>query len=273
MSPILIRTISGAIYIILMLGSVVLGSYIFGAVQLVFLLLCLLEFQKMYSGAETSVNKTGFIFSGVLSYLIVLLFLWQVWNIKFVLLIIPVIFILIISELYRKNKLPILSLGISILGLIYIVVPFVLLNFFFYTEMNYASPTGSILAGFFIVIWGNDTFAYLSGMALGKHKLFERISPKKTWEGVLGGALFSIITAVVLSYFFSAYTIFEWIGFALTIVIFGTFGDLFESLIKRTLGLKDSGNMMPGHGGILDRFDSILMAAPFAYTYIVFVLN
>ena len=139
--------------------------------------------------------------------------------------------------------------------------------------MNYGFPTSSLLVGFFIVIWGNDTFAYLSGMAFGKHKLLERVSPKKTWEGTFGGALFSFIAVIVLSLFFKELNAFEWIGFALTIIIFGTFGDLFESLIKRTLGLKDSGNIMPGHGGILDRFDSILMAAPFAYIYIVFVLN
>lgn len=273
MKPIVTRTFSGAIYIILMLGSVILGPYVFGAVQLVFLFLCLLEFQKMYIAAEASIGKTSFILSGILSYFIVLLFLWDVWGIQYLLLIILIIFKIIIGELYRENKYPITSIGIEILGLIYIVLPFSLLNFFFYPEMNYGFPSGSLLIGFFIVIWGNDTFAYLSGMAFGKHKLFERISPKKTWEGTFGGALFSIIAAIVLSLFFKELNAFEWIGFALTIIIFGTFGDLFESLIKRTLGLKDSGNIMPGHGGILDRFDSILMAAPFAYIYIVFVLN
>jgi phosphatidate cytidylyltransferase len=107
----------------------------------------------------------------------------------------------------------------------------------------------------------------------GRHKFFERLSPKKTWEGTIGGALFGIAGSFVLSLFYPELTIPEWIGYALTIIIFGTFGDLFESMMKRTAGLKDSGNIMPGHGGILDRFDSILMAAPFAFIYIVFVLN
>jgi phosphatidate cytidylyltransferase len=153
------------------------------------------------------------------------------------------------------------------------VLPFTLLNFFFYPELNYGFPTVSLLVGFFVLIWGNDTFAYLSGMAFGKHKLFERISPKKTWEGAIGGGLFSVVAAIVLSFFFEELNVYEWMGFALTIIIFGSFGDLFESLIKRSVGIKDSGTIMPGHGGILDRFDSILMAAPFAYIYIIFVLN
>lgn len=139
--------------------------------------------------------------------------------------------------------------------------------------MNFTHHSISLLLGFFIVIWTNDTFAYLSGMFIGRHKFFERISPKKTWEGTAGGLVFGLAAGYILSLFFDDFSLSEWLGYALTIIIFGTFGDLFESLIKRTLGLKDSGNIMPGHGGILDRFDSILLAAPFAFIYIVFVLN
>ncbi len=273
MSPILIRTLSGAIYIILMLGSVLLGPFVFGAIQLLFLLICLLEFQKMYSRAGIPIGKMSFVLSGLLSYVIVLLFLWDVWEIRYLLLIVLIVFKLIIGVLYKESEQPIVNIGVELLGLVYLVLPFSLLNFFFYPELNYSFATSGLLIGFFIIIWGNDTFAYLSGMAFGKHKLFERISPKKTWEGAAGGALFSIITAFVLSIFFKELNTFEWIGFALTIIIFGSFGDLFESLIKRSIGIKDSGNIMPGHGGILDRFDSVLMAAPFAYIYIVFVLN
>jgi phosphatidate cytidylyltransferase len=256
-----------------MLGSVLLGPYAFGAVQLLFLLLCMIEYQKMYSTSGLNLGGISFFVAGVLSYLLVILFLWDVWGIKYLLLILVILFKIILSGLFSENKQPLMDIGITILGLIYIVLPFSLLNFFFYPELNYGFPSNSLLVGFFIVIWGNDTFAYLAGMAFGKHKLFERISPKKTWEGTVGGALFGIIAAIVLSVFFKELNTFEWIGFALTTIIFGTFGDLFESMIKRSLELKDSGNIMPGHGGILDRFDSVLIAAPFAYIYIVFVLN
>ncbi len=193
---------------------------------------------------------------------------------RYLLLIFLIIFKIILGELFLQNKNPIINIGVTLTGLLYIVLPFSILNFFYYPEMNYGFPSGRpLLIGFFIIIWGNDTFAYLSGMAFGKHKLFERISPKKTWEGTIGGGVFAVIAAIVLSFIYKDFNAFEWMGFALTIIIFGTFGDLFESLIKRTIGLKDSGNIMPGHGGILDRFDSILIAAPFAYLYIVFVIN
>jgi phosphatidate cytidylyltransferase len=273
MKPIVTRTLSGGIYILLMLGSVILGRYAFGVVQLLFLTLCLLEYEKMYSQSGFNLGRLSFLFSGIIIYFLVLLFLWDIWGMKYLLLILLIIFKMIIGELFNNSKHPVVNIGISLLGLVYLVLPFSLLNFFFYPELNYGFPSSSLLIGFFIVIWGNDTFAYLSGMVFGKHKFFERISPKKTWEGTIGGALFGVIAAIVLSILFKDINTFEWIGFALTTIIFGTFGDLFESMMKRTLGLKDSGNIMPGHGGILDRFDSVLVAAPFAYTYIVFVLN
>ena len=256
-----------------MLGSVILGPYAFGIVQVLFLGICLLEYQNMFANSGKSTGKLSFVIWGVLSYFIVLFYLWDIWGMKYLLLIILIIFKIIIGELYKNDKNPIVNIGITMLGLVYIVLPFSLLSFFYYPELNFGFPSPILLIGFFIVIWGNDTFAYLSGMAFGKHKLFERISPKKTWEGTIGGALFGVIVGIVFSLFYKDLNALEWIGYALTIIIFGTFGDLFESLMKRTLGLKDSGNIMPGHGGILDRFDSILMAAPFAYIYIVFVLN
>ena len=123
----------------------------------------------------------------------------------------------------------------------------------------------------FIFNWVNDTGAYCTGMLFGKHRLFERISPKKSWEGSIGGAVFSIIAAIVLAHFFTFLSTGVWIGLGLTVVVFGTWGDLTESLMKRTLGIKDSGNILPGHGGMLDRFDSTLMAVPAAVVYLYLV--
>ena len=273
MKPIVTRTLSGAVYIALMLGSVLAGRFVFGAVQLLFIILCLIEYRKIASIGGITIGSLNLLAAGVLSYVVVILYLWDIWNMRYLLLIFLIIFKIILGELFLQNKHPIINIGVTLTGLFYIVLPFSILNFFYYPEMNYGFPSGSLLVGFFIIIWGNDTFAYLSGMAFGKHKLFERISPKKTWEGTIGGCVFAVIAAIVLSFIYKDFNVFEWMGFALTIIIFGTFGDLFESMIKRTIGLKDSGNIMPGHGGILDRFDSILIAAPFAYLYIVFVIN
>ncbi len=123
----------------------------------------------------------------------------------------------------------------------------------------------------FIFNWVNDTGAYCTGMLFGKHKLFERISPKKSWEGSIGGSVFCIISSFILAHFFPFMSTGVWIGLALTVVIFGTWGDLTESLLKRRLGIKDSGNILPGHGGMLDRFDSAILAIPAAVVYLYVV--
>lgn len=137
------------------------------------------------------------------------------------------------------------------------------------SEAHYNIQYNPILPlSIFIFTWINDTGAYCTGMLFGKHRLFERISPKKSWEGSIGGGAFSIIAAIIMAHFFPFMTLGVWIGLALTIVIFGTWGDLTESLLKRTLGIKDSGNILPGHGGMLDRFDSTLMAVPAAVVYL-----
>ena len=120
----------------------------------------------------------------------------------------------------------------------------------------------------FLLVWVNDTFAYLSGSLFGKHKLFPRISPKKSWEGSIGGGVFSIASSFVFAHYFSFLSVWEWAGLALVVVIFGTWGDLTESLMKRQLGIKDSGHILPGHGGMLDRFDSALLAIPAAVVYL-----
>ena len=126
----------------------------------------------------------------------------------------------------------------------------------------------------FVFVWVNDTGAYLVGSMLGKRRLFERISPKKSWEGFYGGLAFVLITSQIFAWFMPATNWYTWLGLAGTIVVFGTWGDLIESLMKRTLGVKDSGHVLPGHGGMLDRFDSVMMAIPAAYIYIeLFIRN
>ena len=121
----------------------------------------------------------------------------------------------------------------------------------------------------YIFIWINDTGAYLSGVTLGKHKLFPRISPKKSWEGSIGGALLTVASAFAVAHFFNFMNIWQWIGMALVVVVFGTFGDLTESMMKRHLGIKDSGHILPGHGGILDRLDSMLLSIPAVVIYLL----
>lgn len=185
---------------------------------------------------------------------------------------------LLVSELYLKQTNPINNWAYTMLSQMYIALPFSMINVLAFRS----TPDGNVTfewllpLSLFIFLWTNDTGAYCSGSLLGRHKLFPRISPGKSWEGSIGGAVFVMIAAAII-YFLNVgqmdglvagMPLWQWLGLGLVVVVFGTWGDLVESLFKRTLGIKDSGNILPGHGGMLDRFDSSLMAIPAAVVYL-----
>lgn len=185
---------------------------------------------------------------------------------------------LLVSELYLKQTNPINNWAYTMLSQMYIALPFSMINVLAFRS----TPDGNVTfewllpLSLFIFLWTNDTGAYCSGSLLGRHKLFPRISPGKSWEGSIGGAVFVMIAAAI-TYFLNVgqtdglvagMPLWQWLGLGLVVVVFGTWGDLVESLFKRTLGIKDSGNILPGHGGMLDRFDSSLMAIPAAVVYL-----
>ena len=185
---------------------------------------------------------------------------------------------LLVSELYLKQTNPINNWAYTMLSQMYIALPFSMINVLAFRS----TPDGNVTfewllpLSLFIFLWTNDTGAYCSGSLLGRHKLFPRISPGKSWEGSIGGAVFVIIAAAIIYFLNVGQTdglvagmpLWQWLGLGLVVVVFGTWGDLVESLFKRTLGIKDSGNILPGHGGMLDRFDSSLMAIPAAVVYL-----
>jgi phosphatidate cytidylyltransferase len=185
---------------------------------------------------------------------------------------------LIISELYLKNEDALNDWAYTMLGQIYIAFPISLINILAFEK----DPVGDLVhfntllpLSVFIFIWLNDSCAYICGSLFGKHKLFPRISPGKTWEGSIGGGIITVIIAGIIGYYSQhlgvtspQLSILGWLGLGLVVVIFGTWGDLVESLLKRTLGIKDSGNILPGHGGILDRFDSAILAIPAVIVYL-----
>lgn len=183
---------------------------------------------------------------------------------------------LLIAELYLIHDDPINNWAYTMMSQVYIALPFSLLNVLAFRSVGPdITYTYLIPLCVFVFLWMNDTGAYLCGSLLGKHKLFPRISPGKSWEGSIGGGILVMGIAVLIWYLTEQYGVnelslnaFEWAGLGLTVVIFGTWGDLIESLLKRTLGIKDSGTILPGHGGMLDRFDSSLLAIPAAVVYL-----
>lgn len=195
----------------------------------------------------------------------------ELTSLLYMLIAIPVI---LIAKLFRKSDSAINDLGTSLVPLLYIGLPFICLlllghqQYSTYTEYHFEP-----IIAYFFVIWANDTGAYLVGRSFGRTKMFERVSPKKTWEGTIGGVVAGTGVAIVNFYIFDLYTIADWIVLGLIITSAGTLGDLVESMLKRNAGVKDSGKIMPEHGGVLDRFDSTLLAAPLSYAYVsLFVL-
>lgn len=183
---------------------------------------------------------------------------------------------LLVAELYAKQEDPVHDWAYTMMSQMYVVLPFSLLNMLAFR----AAPEGimyvyTLPLSVFVFLWVNDTGAYCCGSLFGKHKLFPRVSPGKSWEGSIGGGVFVLAAAALVWYLTDTYDMnptgmgmWEWMGLGLTVVVFGTWGDLVESLFKRTLGIKDSGNILPGHGGMLDRFDSSLLAIPAAVVYL-----
>jgi phosphatidate cytidylyltransferase len=180
------------------------------------------------------------------------------------------IFVTFVSILFYKKEEVVNHLGKIFLSVIYIAVPFTLIAQIPFLNPNIQYINTTIL-GVFLLIWINDTFAYIIGSNFGKHKLLERISPNKTIEGFLGGMLAAFLGSYILSTFFDSYTLSQWFIIAFIVSTFGVLGDLIESMFKRQAGVKDSGDFIPGHGGFLDRLDSVIFAAPFIFIYLQFI--
>ena len=186
---------------------------------------------------------------------------------EYLYLIFPIVSLTFFIKLYKKtDKKPFTGVAFTYLGIFYVAVPFSLLNLaVFSVDAVYHFE---ILIGSLLILWASDTGAYFAGTKFGKTKLFERVSPKKSWEGFLGGAFAAIAVAFVLSQYFHVIADWKWLVIAGIIIIAGTYGDLIESLFKRSIEIKDSGNGLPGHGGFMDRFDGLLLSAPFITAFL-----
>ncbi|MBI1221960.1 MAG: CDP-archaeol synthase [Bacteroidetes bacterium] len=263
------RTLSGAVYTGLVIASLLLGLKYFIPLFAFVTAVCLWEFLNVEIQDNGPAKILGII-GGTLLYVISA---YALMGMTKLLIYLPYVlflpFLVLILSLFNPKADNFRAIGSLLMGLFYIVLPFILLTAI--QRWHIGGSGLSPLIGIFILFWTNDTGAYLSGRALGKHPLFPEVSPKKTIEGLIGGIILCLVTAYILSLYAFSFSFLQWMIIAALVAVFGTLGDLIESMWKRRAGIKDSGSIMPGHGGLLDRFDGFLIALPAIHLYLYFL--
>jgi len=283
MKNLLTRSLSSLFIVAFIMGGLFFNSL---SNYFLFLSILVLGLNEFYSFVKTANYKPNIIigvFIAASIYTISYFVALKVWSFHAFIWIIPLFSILLIIELYRKKEQPIVNLAVSVLGILYLALPLSLIHFM---VIHSDATSGSldittqllnkqamyfnafVIIGYFMIQWTSDTGAYLAGVTMGKHRLFERISPKKSWEGAIGGFVAALGVAFLVHTIFPQLKLENWIVISIIINVFGVYGDLLESLFKRSVSVKDSGNIIPGHGGILDRFDSTLLGLPIVFFYL-----
>ena len=278
LKDLVVRTVSGVVLLLVVVGALLWSKWSAGALFAVIMLGGLVEFYRLCRkkgvepmssvGVATSLAIFGLAFAVFLQWgtpatdltgRIVL------GALLYMMLIVPTAFV---CELWRKSPTPIANIATTFMGIIYVALPMAMVLFI--PQLLVGEWSGLAMLAFIGIIWVNDIFAYLVGVTLGKHRLCERISPKKSWEGFFGGLIGAVGASVLFGHLFGG-NLLVWGGLGLVTALAGVAGDLVESLMKREVGVKDSGAMMPGHGGFLDRFDALFLAVPFAFFYLMIV--
>jgi phosphatidate cytidylyltransferase len=262
------RSLTAVFFVIAIVGSALLGQNVFSGLLLIITIYSINEFVSLVKNENNQPSVWATLLVGGITYSTLAAHAMGLIATTSIIVIIPVIFLIFIAELWRNKARPFINIALSLTAVVYIAIPFGLMMYFFNPVVLSGPMHYGIVLGFLVILWLNDTGAYFVGSMVGKHKLFERISPGKTWEGSAGGAVFALLTAWGISFVFKQLDVKQWMLLALLIVISGTLGDLIESMLKRSLGIKDSGSILPGHGGLLDRFDAVLLSAPFVFVYL-----
>ena len=273
-----VRTLSGAVLLGVVLAAALLGKYAYGALLLFIVSVGLAEFYRLAkaSGAQPQVNMGTF--AGVILFCTSFHIFEQLYDgyplsmeliVGLLLSLLLYLFLIFVVEVFRAKEHPMRNVAVTIMSLIYVSLPMSLMLFIPLMLGGGVWRAEAFLFYLFIV-WGNDVFAYLVGVSIGRHRMCERISPKKSWEGFVGGVLGAMAMGALGNVVVGGgYAL--WLGLAAIVAISSVLGDLVESMFKREAGVKDSGNIMPGHGGILDRFDALLVSIPFAFIYLMIV--
>ena len=267
------RLITGILGAAAIIAGVSYGEWTYFAIFFLICLFTLLEFYNLVGLDGLAPQKAFGTVSGVLIFCLSFFIEGHIslngsgpMPAEYYILIFPLISCIYMIKLYKKfERKPFTNIAYTFLGIFYVVVPFVLLNVIVFNEGRY---NFEIILGSLLILWASDTGAYFAGTLFGRRKLFERISPKKSWEGFIGGALLAMIFAYGSSQYLHTLSVTQWIIVGILIIVGGTFGDLIESLLKRSIEIKDSGDSLPGHGGFLDRFDGLLISAPFIAAYL-----
>jgi len=263
------RIITAIIGVIVIILAVYFSQWTFFALFLAICILTQLEFYKL-TGLDgmLPLKSTGTL-SGALIYCLSFFVEAGLLDNKYYFLIFPAVASIFFIKLYKKtDKKPFTNIAYTLCGIFYVAVPFALLNVIAFSRND--TYSFQIILGILSLFWASDTGAYFAGVRFGKTQLFARVSPKKSWEGSIGGAVTALFTAFMLSYFYQDLTAWQWLIVGSVIVVTGTYGDLVESLFKRSIAIKDSGTKLPGHGGFLDRFDGLLISSHFIMIFLKF---
>ena len=279
MKNLMVRTLSGLVLVAVFVGAVLGSQWSFGALLLLSLVGGQTEFYKLARETGLSPQRWMGLAVGVLLFALNFIVFRQfsrsvtdeaggavLYLLLYIGLLLPTLFV---CELFRRSATPLANLGATLLGVLYVAVPLSLLLYVPVLAGDGVWRPETVLCYIFI-IWANDVFAYLVGMTFGRHRLCERLSPKKSWEGFFGGLAGAVATGLAAAYALDA-NYWVWGGLALVASLSGVAGDLVESMFKREAGVKDSGQVIPGHGGVLDRFDALLLSAPYVFLYLLLV--
>jgi len=253
-----LRTITGAIFVAILTSTILFHPITFFILFLVVLIIGIFEFAKLFPNGSKLLFYSSLSIS-IVVFCLAFLIAWGKIDPRFFALLIPLILWVFVKVLFTQTSNPIQLIAYTFLPVLYLALPLSLLCYTGFIGGNYS---GKLLMTTFFLIWTNDSGAYLSGVSFGKHKMFPRISPKKSWEGTIGGLILTLIISYILSIYWMPMSGIQFVLLAITVSVFATLGDLTESMFKRSADVKDSGNILPGHGGILDRFDSLLFVAP-----------
>lgn len=297
MNKFLVRSLTGIAFVAVIVFGTIFSSLSYIALFLILTGLMMFEFYRLVSVRQNRPNIPLGILIGLSLFSISILYAIGIAPPELISAMIPLILLVFVNELYRYKKNPLANVSLTFLGVIYVALPLSMMNFIVFrniprpdeievaeTSVDFINQvmnfflflkperevlySPQMLLSFLSIIWVYDSMAYVFGVTMGRHKLFKSVSPKKSWEGLIGGFLFTPVSAYVIYKIVGFMPFTDWLYFALIVVVSSTFGDLVESLFKRHIGIKDSGSILPGHGGLLDRFDSVLFAAPMAYLYL-----